>query len=229
MMVIPLSELRKKLDRHCYMPQPCEDNDELIQLLDIRGPTPAGVLHHDSILHWLSESDLWNERFPSRPLSRADQYPLRLALEIHSTLALAESRTVTALADCNHYTPGKLHHLRQLLASVLYGFALRLTEFRFDSANPQFPGVLFPVIDDLRQLADDIFSDHNQKRPVERVEMDRLATIFARIHVRFDEWLRRPDTLNTDEPLINMLCAVSRAMKSLLMDIVRIRGGEWVQ
>lgn len=105
MMVIPLSELRKKLDRHGYIPQSCEDNDELIQLLDIRGPTPAGVLHHDSILHWLSESDLWNERFSSRPLSRADQYPLRLAMEIHSTLALAESRTVTALADCNHYPP----------------------------------------------------------------------------------------------------------------------------
>ncbi|EPC4839964.1 hypothetical protein Q1B87_004884, partial [Salmonella enterica] len=67
MMVIPLSELRKKLDRHGYIPQSCEDNDELIQLLDIRGPTPAGVLHHDNILHWLSESDLWNERFPSRP------------------------------------------------------------------------------------------------------------------------------------------------------------------
>ncbi|WP_268866549.1 hypothetical protein [Salmonella enterica] len=41
MMVIPLSELRKKLDRHGYIPQSCEDNDELIQLLDIRGPTPA--------------------------------------------------------------------------------------------------------------------------------------------------------------------------------------------
>lgn len=105
MMVIPLSELRKKLDRHGYIPQSREDNDELIQLLDIRGPTPAGVLHHDNSLHWLSESDLWNERFSSRPLSRADQYPLRLALEIHSTLALAESRTVTALADCNHYPP----------------------------------------------------------------------------------------------------------------------------
>ncbi|EAV1166978.1 hypothetical protein MW941_002696 [Salmonella enterica] len=192
MMVIPLSELRKKLDRHGYIPQSCEDNDELIQLLDIRGPTPAGVLHHDNILHWLSESDLWNERFPSRPLSRADQYPLRLALEIHSTLALAESRTVTALADCNHYPPGKFHHLRQLLASVLYDFALRLTTFRFDSANPQLPGGLFPVINDLRQLADDIFSDHNQKRPVERVEMDRLATIFARIHLRFDEWCADP-------------------------------------
>ncbi|HAU3160070.1 TPA: hypothetical protein JDD75_002765 [Salmonella enterica subsp. houtenae] len=229
MMVIPLSELRKKLDRHCYVPQPCEDNDELLQLLDIRGLTPAGVLHHASILHWLSESDLWNERFPSSPLSRTDQYPLRLALEIHSTLALAESRTVTALADCNHYTLGKLHHLRQLLASVLYGFALRLTEFRFDSATPQLPGGLFPVIDDLRQLADDVFSNHNQKRPVERVEMDRLSTIFARIHVRFDEWLRRPDALNTDEPLINTLSAVSRAMKSLLLDIARIRGGEWVQ
>ncbi|ENU5708188.1 TPA: hypothetical protein ACYYHR_002819 [Salmonella enterica subsp. diarizonae serovar 48:i:z] len=41
--------------------------------------------------------------------------------------------------------------------------------------------------------------------------------------------VRRPDTQNADQPLINTLCAVSRAMKSLLLDIARIRGGEWVQ
>ncbi|WP_336220953.1 hypothetical protein [Citrobacter amalonaticus] len=229
MMVITLSELRKKLDHHCYIPQPCADNDELIQLLDIRGPTPAGVLHYNSILQWIGESDLWNERFPARALSRTDQYPLRLALEIHSTHALAESRTVTALADCDNYTPGKLRHLRQLIASVIYGFALRLAEHRFDGDHPQIPGGLWPVIDDLRQLADAVFDWHQQGRAVERVEMDNIATTLARIHVCFDEWLRRPDELTRDEPVIHTLCRLSLAMKSLLLDIARIRGGDWPQ
>ncbi len=142
MVVIPLSELRKKLDRHCYIPQHCEDNDELIQLLDLRGPTRAGVLQHDSILRWVDEADAWKARFPSRSLSRADQYPLHLALKIHCPHALAESRTMTVQADCENYIQDKLHHLRQLLASVIYGFVLRLTEFRFDGDHPQLPGHL---------------------------------------------------------------------------------------
>ncbi|ENG2949110.1 hypothetical protein ABTU80_003408 [Enterobacter cloacae] len=99
-------------------------------------------MHHDSILRWVGEADAWKARFPSRPLSRADQYPLHLALKIHCTHALAESRTITALADTDNYTPGKLRHLRQLLASVIYGFALRLTEYRFDDDHPQLPGGL---------------------------------------------------------------------------------------
>ncbi|EMY3700009.1 hypothetical protein AAIQ25_002615 [Salmonella enterica] len=229
MMVISLSELRTRLDHHCYIPQSCEDNDDLIRLLDIRGPTPAGVLHHDSILRWVGEADLWKARFPSRALSRADQYSLHLALTIHSTHALAESATITALADCDNYTPGKLRHLRQLLASVIYGFALRLMEHRFDGDHPQLPGGLWPVIDDLCQLADTVFDCHRQGYPVERVEMDRLATAFARIHIRFDEWLRRPDALSADEPLLHVPCGLSLAMKSLLLDIARIRGGHWPQ
>lgn len=229
MMVIPLSELRTKLDLHCYIPQPCEDNDELIRLLDIRGPTPAGVLHHDSILRWVDEADAWKARFPSRPLSRADQYPLHLALTIHSTHALAESRAITVLADSDNYTPGKLHHLRQLLASVIYGFALRIMDFRFDGDHPQLPGGLWLVISELHRLADTVFDSHQQGHPVERVELDRLATAFARIHIRFDEWLRRPDALSADEPLLHTLCGLSLAMKSLLLDIARIRGGNWPQ
>ncbi|ENG2949111.1 hypothetical protein ABTU80_003409 [Enterobacter cloacae] len=43
MMVIALDELRKKLGLHCYIPRPCEDSDDLIQLQDIRGPTLAGT------------------------------------------------------------------------------------------------------------------------------------------------------------------------------------------
>jgi hypothetical protein len=229
MMVITLSELRNKLAHHCYIPQYCEGNDNLIQLLDIRGPTPAGVLHHDSILRWAGEANLWKERFPSRSLSRADQYPLQLALTIHSTHALAESAVITALADCDNYTTGKLRHLRQLLASVIYGFALRLTEHRFDGDHPQIPGGLWPVTDDLRQLADAVFNSHQQGRPVERVEMDHIATTLARIHIRFDEWLRRPDEQMRDEPVIHALCSLSLAMKSLLLDIARIRGGNWPQ
>lgn len=229
MMAIPFSELRKKLDLHCYIPQPCKDNDDLIQLLDIRGLTPAGVLHHDSILRWAGEADDWKARFPSRSLSRTDQYPLRLALNIHSTHALAASRTITALADGDNYTPGKLRHLRQLLASVLYGFALRLTERRYDGDHPQIPGGLYPIIESLHQLADAVFADHQRGRPVEQVEMDRMALAFARIHIRFDEWLRRPDALTADEPLLNILSGLSLAMKSLLLDIARIRGGNWPQ
>ncbi|AJC03184.1 hypothetical protein P243_1083 [Klebsiella pneumoniae subsp. pneumoniae 1158] len=49
------------------------------------------------------------------------------------------------------------------------------------------------------------------------------------IQIRLDEWLRQPDKLLRDESVINELCAVSNAMKSLLLDIARIRGGCWQQ
>ncbi|HFZ7994264.1 TPA: hypothetical protein ACIO79_004786, partial [Salmonella enterica subsp. diarizonae serovar -:z10:-] len=78
MMVIPLSELRKKLDRHGYIPQSREDNDELIQLLDIRGPTPAG-----------SCTTTTSFTGSANPISGTNVFPLALCpapINIHSVL-----------------------------------------------------------------------------------------------------------------------------------------------
>ncbi|ENG2949109.1 hypothetical protein ABTU80_003407 [Enterobacter cloacae] len=84
-------------------------------------------------------------------------------------------------------------------------------------------------MDDLHRLADAVFDCHQKGKPVEQVELDRMAMAFARIHVRFDEWLRRPGVLSADEPLHHILNGISLAMKSLLLDIARIRGGNWSQ
>lgn len=85
------------------------------------------------------------------------------------------------------------------------------------------------LTESLRQLADSILADHRHLRPLERCRLDSVAMSLTVIQIRLDEWLRQPDKLLRDESVINELCAVSNAMKSLLLDIARIRGGCWQQ
>lgn len=226
MLCFPLSELQKRLDPYGYSLRSVDGDDDLIQVVDIRN-IPCGILHHNSLLRWLCQMENWRRRFPDTPLSPQNQIPLRLTLDILSTHALNESDTIAAMADCDGYTPGKLLHLRQLLSSVIYGLAFRLTERRFSSGNPEIPGGLWPVIDGLHRLADNIYEEHCKQRPVERVALDSIAMSLTRIHLRLDEWLLQPDRTMRDEPVMRPLFAVSRAMKSLLLDIARIRGGNW--
>lgn len=228
MMTLSLHGIQKRLDRFGYFLRSTDADDDLIQVVDIR-KIPCGTLHYHNLLRWLCQSEEWQERFPDTPLSLHDQVPLHFTLDILSTHALNEAGTITAMADCDSYTPGKLRHIRQLLISVIYGFAFRLTERRFNSGNPEIPGGLWPVIAALHQLADRVFEDHRKQRPVERVTLDNLAMALTRAHLRLDEWLRQPDDTLRDEPVMRPLYAVSRAMKSLLRDIARIRSGNWSQ
>lgn len=66
-----------------------------------------------------------------------------------------------------------------MLASVLYGFALCLTEFRFDGDHPQLLGGLWLVISGLNRLADTVYDSHQQGHPLEGVELDRMAMAFV--------------------------------------------------
>ncbi|WP_312072961.1 hypothetical protein [Atlantibacter sp.] len=68
-----------------------------------------------------------------------------------------------------------------MLASVLYGFALCLTEFRFDGDHPQLLGGLWLVISGLNRLADTVYDSHQQGHPLEGVELDRMTMAFVSI------------------------------------------------
>lgn len=228
MMTISLPELQKRLDPLGYFLRPCDDDENTIQIVDLRNIS-CGTLHYSTLLRWLCRTEAWRGRFADSPLSPHDQLPFCLTLDILSTHALNDASTITAMADCGSYTPGKLHQLRQLIASVIYGFALRLTKRRFNGCHPELPGGLWPVIAALQKLADQILDECRQQRPVERVALDGLAMSLTGIHLRLDEWLRQPDDTLRDEPVMRSLYALSRAMKSLLRDIARIRGGDWSQ
>lgn len=104
MLCFPLSELQKRLDPYGYSLRSGDDDDDLIQVVDIRN-IPCGFLHHNSLLRWLCQMENWQKRFPDTPFSPQDQIPLRLTLDILSSHALNESDTIAAMADCDSYTP----------------------------------------------------------------------------------------------------------------------------
>ncbi|MCU6330443.1 hypothetical protein KSU19_22615 [Enterobacter quasiroggenkampii] len=223
-----LASLKSRLAHYCYTPIPSDDNDELIQIFNINRHH-CGTLHQECLERWLNHAESWRERFPEKPLSPHDNASLRLALEILSSHALNQSEVISTMTEGDFYSPGGLRHIRQLLASVVYGFAFRLAEIRIASAYEETEGSLFMLTESLRQIADSILADHRHLRPVERCRLDSVAMSLTVIQIRLDEWLRQPDKLLPDESVINELCAVSNAMKSLLLDIARIRGGCWQQ
>lgn len=208
-----LASLKSRLAHYCYTPIPSDDNDELIQIFNINRQH-CGTLHQECLERWLNHAESWRERFPEKSLSPHDNASLRLALEILSSHALNQSEAISTLTEGDFYSPGGLRHIRQLLASVAY---------------QETGGSLFMLTESLRQLADRILADHRHLRPVERCRLDSVAMSLTVIQIRLDEWLRQPDKLLRDESVINELCAVSNAMKSLLLDIARIRGGCWQQ
>lgn len=228
MLAFPLSELQQRLARFGFFVRPCDNDDDHFLLMDVRD-VPCGILHLHSLLHWLCGAENWRQRFAETPLTAHDQIALHFTFDLLSTHALNEADTINAMADCGSYTPGKLRQIRLLLASVLCGFTLRLIERRFNSANPEIPGGIWPIVDDLRRLAEQVFEDHRAERPIERIFLDNLAMSLACIHLRLDEWLSQPDRTMQGEPVLRSFFALSRAIKSLLRDIALIRGGNWQQ